>query len=40
MRSGADNLERILETSLVQSSGFIKAQGQGLWAGRAAAPGL
>ena len=32
--------ERILETSLVQNGGFIKAQGQNPWAGRAAALGL
>ena len=31
--------ERILEMSLVEDSGFIKAQGQDPWAGRAAAPG-
>ena len=39
MQSGADQ-ERILETSLVQNDGFIKAQGWDPWAGRAAAPGL
>ena len=38
MRSGAEDQERIHETSLVQNGGFIKAQGQDLWAGRAAAP--
>ena len=37
MRSGADDQERILETSLVQNGGFIKAQGQNPWAGRDAA---
>ena len=40
MRSGADDQERILEMSLVQNGGFIRARGQDLWAGRAAAPGL
>ena len=39
MRSGADNQEIILETSLVQMVGFIKAQGPDQWAGRAAAGG-
>ena len=37
MRYGADDQERILETSLVQNGSFIKARGQDLWAGRAAA---
>ena len=32
----ADSQERILETSLVQKGGFIKARGQDLWAERAA----
>jgi len=32
----ADGQERILETSLVQKGGFIKAWGQDLWAERAA----
>ena len=36
----ANNQERILEMSLVQKGGFIKAWGQGQWAERAAAPGL
>ena len=40
MTSRADNQERILEMTLVQNSGFIKAEGQDTWAGRAAAPGL
>ena len=40
MRSGADDQERIIETSLVQNGGFIKAQGLDLWAGRAVALGL
>ena len=35
MRSGANNQERILDMSLVQNDGFIKAQGQDPWAGRA-----
>ena len=39
MRSGADDQERILETSLVQNGGFIKVQGQAPGAGRAATPG-
>ena len=34
--SGADGQERILEMSLVQKGDFIKAQGQNLWADRAA----
>ena len=37
---GADSHERILETSLVQNAGFIKAQRTDLWARRAAAPRL
>ena len=37
MRSRANDEERILESSLVQNGGFIKAQRQDLWAGRAAA---
>ena len=40
VRSGPDNQEIILEMSLVQNGGFIKAQGQDPWAGRAAALGL
>ena len=32
--------ERILQTSLMQKGGFIKAWEQDLWAERAAAPGL
>ena len=40
VRSRADNQGRILETSLVQNGGFIKAQGQDSWAGRAADLGL
>ena len=32
----ANSEERILETSLVQKGGFIKAQGHDLWAERAA----
>ena len=39
-RSRADDQERILEMSLVQNGGFIKAREQDPWAGRAAAPGL
>ena len=31
MRTGADDQERILETSLVQTGGFIKAQRQDPW---------
>ena len=34
------NQEGILETSLGQKSGFIKVQGQDLWAERAAALGM
>ena len=37
VRSGADDQERILEMSLVQNGGFIKAQGQDPWAGRSGA---
>ena len=37
MKSRADDQERILEMSLVQNGGFIKALGQDLWAGKAAA---
>ena len=33
---GTDGQERILESSLVQRGGFIKAQGQDPWAERAA----
>ena len=40
VKSGADDQERILEMSLVQNGGFIKARGQDLWVGRGAAPGL
>ena len=40
MRSGADNQERILETSLVQNGGFTKAWGQYPWAEKTAALGL
>ena len=40
VRSGANDQQRILETSLLQNGGFIKAWGQDLWAGRAAALGL
>ena len=40
MRSTADEQERILETSVVQNGGFIKAWGQDPWAGKAAALGL
>ena len=40
MRSGADDQERVLETSLVQKGGFMKARSQDPWAGRAAALGL
>lgn len=40
MRSGANDQEGILQMSLVQNGGFIKAWGQDPWAGRAAAPGL
>ena len=36
MESGADDKEGILETSLVQKGGFIKARGQDPWAERAA----
>ena len=36
MRSGANDQERVLEMPLVQNGGFIKAQGQNLWAIRAA----
>ena len=36
-RSGADDQERILEMSLGQNGGFIKAGGQDAWAGVAAA---
>ena len=38
VRSGADDQERILEASLVQNGGFIKAQGQDPWAGRELLP--
>lgn len=34
--SRADGQERILETSLMQRGGFIEAQRQAPWAGRAA----
>ena len=37
VRSGVDDQEKILEMSLVQNGGFIKAQGQDPQAGRAAA---
>ena len=40
MRSGADDQERVLEMSLVQNGGSMKAWGQDPWAERAAAPGL
>ena len=40
VRAGADDQEKILETSLVPNGDFIKAQGQGPGAGRAATPGL
>lgn len=40
VRSGANDQKRVLEMSLVQNGGFMKAQGQELWAGRATAPGL
>ena len=45
MRSRANDQERILEMSLVQNGGFIKARwggggGQDPWTGRVAAPGL
>ena len=40
VRSGAYDQERIFEMSLVQNGGFIEAQRQDLWGGRAAAPGL
>ena len=40
MRSGADDQERVLETSLVQNGGFTKARGQDLWAERATSQGL
>ena len=40
VRSGAEDQERILETSLVQNGGFINVRGQDPWAGKAAAPGL
>ena len=45
VRSRADDQERILEMSLVQNGGFIKARwggggGQDPWTGRVAAPGL
>ena len=33
---GAHGQENILQTSLVQKGGFIKAPGQDLWAGRGA----
>lgn len=33
MRSRAEAQERILERSLVQNGGFLKALGQDLWAG-------
>lgn len=36
MRFRANSPERILETSLVQQGGFIKLQGQALWAEGAA----
>ena len=39
-RSGTDNQERILHTSLVQNGGFMKAWECDQGAGRAAAPGL
>ena len=39
MRSKDKDQERILETSLVQNGGLIKAQGQDPRAGRAAALG-
>jgi len=35
LESGAQGQERILEMSLVQKGGFIKARGQDLWAERA-----
>jgi len=38
--SRANGQERILETSLVQNGGFIKARGQDPWAEGAAALGL
>ena len=34
MRSRANNQERILEMSLVQNGGFMKAQGQAPWVER------
>lgn len=40
MRSGANGKERVLEMSLVQNGGFIKAGGQDVWAERAATRGL
>ena len=38
--SRAGSQESLLETTSVQNCGFINAQGQDPWAGRAAAPGL
>ena len=40
VRSGTNDQERILETTLVQNGSFIRAGGQDLWAEGAAAPGL